>query len=155
MKLSIVHSIAADRERVFDALVDPAIMQHCIPGCESLAESGADTFDVTMKIGIAGLKGNYSGRTVITNRNRPETLGMTIDGKGAPGFVRGVATIALSAESAGTKISCAADVQVGGTIAAVGSRLVDAAARKLAAEFFERLDKQLVVVRHSFLQLDS
>ena len=144
MKLSLSHTIAADRERVFDALVDPAVIQRCIPGCESLVATGPDIYDATLKVGVAGLKGTYSGRTTITNRRRPESLSMAVEGKGAPGFVRGAADIALSADGGSTKIDCQADVQVGGLIAAVGSRLIDAAARKMAAEFFDRLSRQLV-----------
>jgi uncharacterized protein len=143
VKLSLSHTIAADRERVFDALVDPAVIQRCIPGCESLVSAGPDIYDATLKIGVAGLKGTYAGRTTITNRRSPESLSIAVEGKGAPGFVRGAAEIALLAEGGGTKIDCQADVQVGGLIAAVGSRLIDAVARKMAAEFFDRLDRQL------------
>jgi uncharacterized protein len=143
MKLSIVHTIPADRERAFDALVDPAILQRCIPGCESLVASGPDTYDATLKIGVAGLKGAYRGRTTITNRRKPDALTLGIEGKGGPGFVRGSAAIALSADGAGTRVVCDADVQVGGLIAAVGSRLVEAAARKLAGDFFDALAREI------------
>ena len=143
MKLSLVHTIVADRDRVFDALVDPAIMQRCIPGCESMVASGPDTYDATLKIGIAGLKGTYTGRTTIGNRQRPESITIGVDGKGGPGFVRATAAVGLTSADRGTRIACDADVQVGGLIAAVGSRLIDAAARKLAADFFDALAREL------------
>ena len=143
MKLSLTHLIAADRERVFDALVDPAVIQRCIPGCESMTATGPDSYDATLKIGLAGLKGTYTGRTTITNRQRPETLTLGVEGKGGPGFVRGSAAITLAADPGGTRLACEADVQVGGLIAAVGSRLIDAAARKMAADFFAALEQQI------------
>jgi carbon monoxide dehydrogenase subunit G len=143
MKLHITHDLAADRERVFDALVDPAVMQRCIPGVESMVETAPDTYDATLKIGIAGLKGTYTGRTTIANKQRPDSLTLGLEGKGAPGFVRGTAAVALSSADGHTKIACDADVQVGGLIAAVGSRLVEAAARKMAADFFKALEQQV------------
>jgi carbon monoxide dehydrogenase subunit G len=143
MKINVTHVIAADRERVFDALVDPAVIQRCIPGIESMVETAPDTFDAALKIGVAGLKGSYTGRTTITNKQRPESLTLGVEGKGGPGFVRGTAALALTSENGGTRIGCDADVQVGGLIAAVGSRLIEAAARKMAADFFNALEQQI------------
>lgn len=143
MKLHITHTIAAPRERVFDALVDPAVIERSIPGCESMVASTPDTYDVMLRIGVAGLKGTYTGRTTITNRQRPGSLTLGVAGKGGPGFVRGTAALTLAEDDRATRIACDADVQVGGVIAAVGSRLIDATARKMAADFFNALEKQI------------
>lgn len=139
MKLTLTSLVPADRARVFAALVDPATLQHCIPGCESLIAAGPDAFAATLKIGLAGLKGTYRGKAAIRDQQPPASLTLTFEGKGGPGFVRGSAAIALSADKDATRIACEADVQVGGPIAAVGSRLVDAAAKKLADDFFRQL----------------
>jgi uncharacterized protein len=143
MKLSLSHLIAGDRERVFDALVDPSILQRCIPGCESLVETAPDTYEATLKIGVAGLKGRYVGHARIADKQRPDALTLGFEGKGGPGFVRGSAAIVLTADADATRVGCEADVQVGGLIAAVGSRLIEATARKLAGDFFETLANQL------------
>ena len=143
MKLALSHVIAVNRDRVFRALVDPAMLQRLIPGCESLVAAGPDAYDATLKIGIGGLKGTYTGRAAIANREPPESLMLTFDGKGGSGFLRGSAAIALSADGDTTRVSSDADVQVGGLIAAVGSRLIEAAARKLAGEFFGNLERIL------------
>ena len=143
MKLTLTHVIAAPRDRVFDALVDPAVIQRCIPGVQSMVASGPDAYDATLKIGVAGLKGTYTGRTTITNKQPPESLTLGVEGKGGPGFVRGTTAIQLTTEQGGTRIACDADVQVGGLIAAVGSRLVEAAARKMAGDFFEALAREI------------
>src|SRR5205814_1842792 len=128
------------------ALVDPAILQRCIPGCESLTSTGPDAYAATLKVGVAGLKGTYTGKAAITNKQPPDTLTITLDGKGGPGFVRGNAALTLSSDGPGnenTRVACDADVQVGGLIAAVGSRLVEAAARKMADDFFKQLAIEL------------
>lgn len=149
MKLTLSSLVAAPQERVFAALVDPAILQRCIPGCESLVEVGPDVFEATLKIGIAGLKGTYKGKATIRDRQPSTSLTLSFEGKGGPGFVRGTAAIGLSTENAATRVASDAEVQVGGLIAAVGSRLVEAASRKLGDEFFRELGVQLSSPPHA------
>jgi carbon monoxide dehydrogenase subunit G len=143
MKLKITSVIPADRDRVFAALIDPDVLRRAIPGCESLNPIGADTYEATLKIGVAGLKGTYTGKAAIREQRPPDALTLTFEGKGSPGFVRGSSNIALTPETDATRVSADADVQVGGLIAAVGSRLVEAAAKKLADDFFRQLAEQL------------
>ncbi|MBZ5556744.1 MAG: carbon monoxide dehydrogenase subunit G [Acidobacteriia bacterium] len=139
MKLSMSSSVAADRARVFAALIDPEVLRRTIPGCETLAATGPDAYEATLKIGVAGLKGTYTGKAAIADQQPPERLTLSFEGKGGPGFVRGSAAIALTADGDATRVDCEADVHVGGLIAAIGSRLVEAAARKLADDFFRQL----------------
>ncbi len=143
MKIAIASVIQAPRERVFAALVDPAILQRCLPGCESLTLTGPDTYEATLKIGVAGLKGTYTGKAAIRDQQPPDSLTLGFEGKGGPGFVHGSAAIVLSPDGDATRITCEADVQVGGLIAAVGSRLVEAASKKLADDFFRSLSATL------------
>ena len=143
MKLTLTSVVPADRARVFAALIDPDVLRRCIPGCETFTANGPDTYEAALKIGVAGLKGTYSGKAAIRDREPPDSLTLGFEGKGGPGFVRGSAAITLSADGDSTRIACDADVQVGGLIAAVGSRLVDAAAQKLADDFFRQLSSEL------------
>ena len=143
MKLNLVSVIPAERDRVFAALVDPEVLRLAIPGCESLTETGPDEYAATLKIGAAGLKGTYNGKTIVADKVPPEALTLKFEGKGAPGFVRGSSAITLTEQDGSTRVEAVADVQVGGLIAAVGSRLVEAAARKLADDFFRQVAQQL------------
>ena len=144
MKITATSTIPAPRERVFAALIDPEILRRFIPGCESLTATGPDAYEATLKVGVAGLKGTYGGKAAIRDKRPPDSLTLSFEGKGGPGFVRGSAAIALADDAAGgTRITTEADVQVGGLIAAVGSRLVEAASRKLADDFFRALAQQL------------
>ena len=145
MKLALTSVIPAERERVFAALIDPEILRLVIPGCESITETGPDEYAATLKIGAAGLKGTYSGKATIADKRPPDSLTLKFEGKGAPGFVRGAAAIALSDEAQGTRVACNVDVIVGGLVAAVGSRLIEATARKLSEVFFGQLARELVI----------
>jgi uncharacterized protein len=143
MKIAISSVIPAAREQVFAALIDPVVLQRSIPGCESLTAVAEDTFEATLKVGVAGLKGTYTGKAAIREKRPAESLTLSLEGKGGPGFVRGSAAIQLVSEGESTRVVCDADVQVGGLIAAVGSRLVEAAAKKLADDFFKQLSQEL------------
>jgi carbon monoxide dehydrogenase subunit G len=143
LKIAVSSVVPAPPLRVFDALIDPEMLRRCIPGCESLIAAGEDVYEATLKIGVAGLKGTYGGKAAIREKQPPDSLTLAFEGKGGPGFVRGSAAIRLTPEGAGTRVNCEADVQVGGLIAAVGSRLVEAASRKLADDFFRQLSVEL------------
>ena len=143
MKLLLTSRVNAPRERVFAALIDPVILQRSIPGCESLTETSPDVYEAVLKIGVAGLKGSYKGSAAVRDKRPPESLTLAMNGKGGPGFVRGTAAITLTADGDATGVACDADVQVGGLIAAVGSRLIEVAARKMADDFFARLADNL------------
>jgi uncharacterized protein len=143
IKVASSFEIAQPPDRVYAALVDPAVLQRCIPGCEELRAIGPHTYEARLKIGVAGLNGSYTGKAELRDQHPPESFTLVFDGKGTPGFVRGTATVRLAPEQAGTRVTSAAAVQVGGLIASVGSRLVDATARKLADDFFRRLAAEI------------
>lgn len=145
MKLTLTSIIPAERGRVFAALVDPEILRVVIPGCESLVETAPDEYAATLKIGAAGMKGTYNGKAAVRDKRQPDSLTLNFEGKGAPGFVRGSAAITLSDEGAGTRIACNVDLVIGGLVAAVGSRLIEATAKKLSEVFFGQLARELVL----------
>ena len=143
MKLSARYAVPAPASRVYAALIDPAVLRRSIPGCESLTPAGERQFDATIKVGLAGLKGTYTGRAELKDEQPPNSFTLVVNGKGAPGFVRATARMAIAPESDGASVQCDADVQVGGLIASVGSRLVEAAARQQMDAFFQKLREEL------------
>ena len=96
IKLASSFEIAQPPDRVFAALVDPAVLRRCIPGCEALTAVGPDRYEARLRIGIAGLTGSYTGRAELRDKHPPESFTLAFDGKGAPGFVRGTAKIRLT-----------------------------------------------------------
>jgi uncharacterized protein len=143
MKLQISHSFAATPAQVFAAVVDPSVLQRCIDGCEKMEKTGEDSYTVHLKVGIAGMKGSYAGRVQIIEKRPPEALTLAIDGKGAPGFLKATARMTLAAAGDRTQLSGEAEATVGGLIAAIGSRLIEAAAKKMMGEFFAKLEAEI------------
>ena len=136
MRVTTSALVAAPRDQVFAALNDGRVLRHCIPGCEELIEVDADTFSVTLKLGVGGIKGTYTGTAMRKDAQPPESFSFALDGKGKVGFVRGIAAVRIAEDGDQSRVDCDADVQVGGAIAAVGSRLIAAAARKISGDFF-------------------
>src|SRR5947207_1638291 len=138
MKLSGTYQLAAPRDKVFAAITDPAVLQRAIDGCEKMVKTAEDTYDAHLKIGIAGIKGSYVGKVQLKDRKDAEAYTLVMEGKGAPGFVKGTARIRLADKGGETELQCDAETQVGGTVAAIGSRLIGVIAKKMMGDFFRR-----------------
>ena len=144
MKLSAAYTVAAPRERVFTSITDPVVLQRCIDGCEKMVKTAEGNYDAHLKIGVAGLKGNYIGKVQLRDLKAPESYTLLLEGKGGPGFVKGTARIQLDDKGEQTELRCDAEVQVGGLIAAIGSRLIEATAKKMMDEFFRKFGEQVL-----------
>jgi hypothetical protein len=143
VKLTVVHAFPVPREKVFAALVDPAVLQRSIEGCEELVATGPESYAAKLKVGVGAIKGTFGGTVEVKDRKPPESLTLVIEGKGGPGFVRSTATIRLAEKDGGTELTADGEATVGGLIAAVGSRLVESLAKKMIGEFFQKLALQL------------
>ncbi|AWB07007.1 carbon monoxide dehydrogenase (plasmid) [Azospirillum humicireducens] len=139
MDMSGSHRIEASREAVWAALNDPDILRQCIPGCEEVVRQSDTemTAKVVAKVGPVSAK--FAGKVTLSDLDPPNGYTITGEGSGgAAGFGKGGATVALSDEGGATLLTYTAKAQVGGKLAQIGSRLVDATARKMAEEFFAR-----------------
>ena len=133
----------APRERVWQLLNDPAFLTACIPGCESLTAIGPDQYQAVLSVGIAAVKGKYTGAVTLSDKQPPEHFTLQVEGKGAPGFLKGTGVLELAEEADGTRVRYQGDVQVGGPIAGVGQRLLDGASKMLVGQFFTAVSAQL------------
>ncbi|KAA0578783.1 carbon monoxide dehydrogenase subunit G [Azospirillum sp. B21] len=142
MDMSGSHRIEASREAVWAALNDPDILRQCIPGCEEVVRQSDTemTAKVVAKVGPVSAK--FAGKVTLSDLDPPNGYTITGEGSGgAAGFGKGGATVALSDDGGATLLTYTAKAQVGGKLAQIGSRLVDATARKMAEEFFARFTR--------------
>ena len=95
------------------------------------------------------MKGSYGGKVEITEKRPPDSLKLAVEGKGPPGFIKATAQLTFTAAGDRTELSGEGDATVGGLIAAVGSRLIEAVAKKMMAEFFTRLGAEITSSRAS------
>jgi uncharacterized protein len=145
VKVSGTHLLNAPRDRVWQCLNDPAFLKECLPGCESMEPTGPDQYQVALTIGIAVVKGKYTGSVSLSEKTPPQRFKMQVEGKGTGGFMQGTGLLELSEDSQGTQVAFQGDVQVGGPIASVGQRLLEGAAKMVVGQFFSAVNKRLVV----------
>ncbi|HKW88447.1 MAG TPA: carbon monoxide dehydrogenase subunit G [Candidatus Acidoferrales bacterium] len=143
MKLSGTATLPARREQVWELLNDPKRLAKCLPGAQSLEPDGPDRYRVAMKFGIAAFSGNFQGSLALAEKNPPESVKMLVEGRGAPGFMKGEGTIALHGKGSETTVSYDGEAHVGGVIASVGQRMIEAAAKKIVAQFFDSAAQEL------------
>lgn len=144
MELTGERLIPADVARTWHALNDPETLKACIPGCESLTRTGDSSFESVVAVKIGPVNARFKGKVNLTNVQPPTAYTLNFDGQGgAAGFSKGSADVALSPEGDATRLRFNAKAQVGGKMAQIGSRLVDATAQKLAEQFFSAFEAQL------------
>jgi carbon monoxide dehydrogenase subunit G len=135
------HRVALPRQRVFEALQDPAILRASTPGLTRLDETAPGHFGATLELKLPAISGRFDGTVDVIERAPPERMRMRLRGKGAPGFVDGTADLALAEDGGGTLVRYVADATVGGQVARLGQRMISGVAKELAGQFFETFEK--------------
>lgn len=143
MRVEHSHLLPYPRALVWDVLLEPEVMSRILPGIEAFEPAGDDRFDVVLSLGVPAVKGTYKGHVQIQNRDAPSSYELHADGKGSQGWVRGKATVTLTDDGEGTRVVAVADAQIGGRIAAIGSRMVEGVARTMARELFASIEREL------------
>ena len=142
MNITGSHIVPASRERVWELLHDPDALQRMVPGCQTLDAETPTKFSATLAVGVGPIRGRFSGSVEIEDVAVPESYKMTLSGQGPTGFVSGEGMINLSEDGDGTLVEVEADAQVGGTLAQIGSRMIQTAVRMLMGQFFDALSRE-------------
>jgi carbon monoxide dehydrogenase subunit G len=139
MKLTDAREIKATPQVVWEAILNPAVLKECIPGCESLTGSVAEGYEAVVKQKVGPVSATFTGLVQLTDIVEGRSLKISGEGKGGvAGFAKGGATVRFEPMEGGTRLTYEAEANVGGKIAQLGSRIIDSFAKKLADEFFTR-----------------
>ncbi len=131
--------IPAPRQKVWDALNDTAVLKACIPGCESLEKTGDNDLKATAAVKIGPIAARFTGKVQLVDLDPPNSYRIQGEGQGGvAGFAKGGANVRLADDGAGTLLSYDVKAQVGGKIAQLGARLIDATSKQMADMFFDR-----------------
>ncbi len=143
MELSGVYSFNAPRQAVWQALMDAEVLARIMPGCEKLEPSGDNQYQGVIKIKVGPVQGEFQGLVRLSQLNPPESYHITVDGKGAPGFIKGEGQVRLEEQGSRTIMHYAGKAQIGGRIASVGQRLLDSSAKSITKQALEGLEQQI------------
>jgi uncharacterized protein len=144
MEMSGEERIQATQDQTWAALNDPEILKACVPGCESIERLAENEYQVLMVARVGPVSAKFKGKLALSDLNPPHSYALAFEGQGgAAGFGKGSAQVQLAPEGDGTLLKYQVKASVGGKLAQIGSRLVDAAAKKLSKDFFAAFNEKV------------
>lgn len=137
MEITGEYRIGASRDEVWKRLLDPEVLRACIPGCKELRQTGETSYDAKVQLKIGPVSATFAAMVEMQDIDAPRGCRLVGKGNGGiAGFAKGQCRVDLAEDGGETLLTYRADTEIGGKIAALGSRLVQATSRKLADQFF-------------------
>jgi carbon monoxide dehydrogenase subunit G len=144
MDLTGERRIPAPRQTVWEALNDPEVLKNSIPGCQTLEKLSDDQMQATAAVRVGPISARFNGKVQLSDIQPPESYTISGEGQGGvAGFAKGGAKVHLVEEGAATLLTYQVNAQVGGKLAQLGGRLIDATAKQMADNFFDRFSQQV------------
>jgi len=144
MKLEGDHLFNGPRSDVWEMVRDPDVLATCLPGTQSLTKISENCYEGTINVRIGPISGTFSGKLEVSNEIPPQSCTLTVEGKGAPGYAKGVGNVELVEQpEQKTLLKYSGDMQIGGKLAGVGQRLIDSVSKSMVGQGFEAMDKAL------------
>ncbi len=144
MKVEGSYTFDAPRDDVWTAMLDPDVLANTLPGVQQLDRTGENVYKAAMKVRIGPVQGLYTGTVNLSDLEPTESLQLHVDGRGAPGFIKGDGQLRLEAQGDQTVMHYSGDAQVGGRLASVGQRLMDSSVQAMIGQSLESLNAQIV-----------
>ena len=144
MKVQGEHLFKGTPQQVWELFRDTEVMAAALPGTRNMELVEENKYLAVMNVRVGPVAGEFSGELLISNENFPESYTMTVEGRGKPGFLKGVGDVILKEQGENqTLMEYVGEVQIGGRLAAVGQRLIDTVSKSIISAAFETLDKVL------------
>jgi hypothetical protein len=144
MKIEGEHLFKGPREVVWDMIRDPNVLMKAIPGTQEIKEVEPNHYEAAILLRIGPVSGSFSGTLVVSDEVPPESCTLTVDGRGAPGFAKGVGYVKFADNGdQTTTLGYTGEVTIGGTLASVGQRMIDSVSKMMIKAGFGTMDKVL------------
>jgi hypothetical protein len=143
VKLEGSVTLPAESEKVWTLLLDPTFLAEILPGCRELQQSGEDQFTGILEAKVGPIGSAYTTKFSILEKKPPESYRLQLEGSGKGGFVRADTFITLQANGAQTVMNYSGEASIGGTIAKIGQRLVESAAKMIIDKGFKTLREKV------------
>jgi len=152
MKIEGSLSVAGTPEKLWDLLQDPEFLKEIMPGCKELKQTEEDHFSGIIEAKVGAISSRYTTKFSIYDKNRPNSYRLKVEGNGKGGFVNADTQVVFEANQDGTVIKYDGEVNIGGTIARIGQRLIDAASKMLISKgvnnLKEKIEERLQLKNH-------
>jgi uncharacterized protein len=144
MNLEGEHLFKGPREDVYMMFRDPEVLASALPGTQKLDKIDDQHYEGAMNVRIGPVSGSFSGKLEVADEVAPEKCTLIVEGKGAAGFAKGTGHVNFEDLGDGTTLlKYNGSVQIGGTLASVGQRMIDSVSKSMIKQAFETLDKAL------------
>jgi uncharacterized protein len=144
MEMSAEQLVPASQQQTWEALNDPQMLKQCVPGCESIEPIAENQYQVLMVARVGPVSAKFKGKLTLSDIEPPNSYSIAFEGQGgAAGFAKGGAQVRLTPDGESTRLAYDVKASVGGKLAQIGSRLVDAAAKKVADDFFRNFNQKV------------
>ena len=144
MKITGTYTLDAPIDTVWKGLMSPHILSSCIPGCQSFDLVDQDKYDMTVNVKVGPMNGKFQGTISIVDQEVQNSYRLIAEGNGSLGFARGSALVTLSEFSGATSLLVDGELEIGGTIARVGQRMIGNVSKTMMDRFFECLTQSIV-----------
>jgi uncharacterized protein len=145
MEMQGKRELAVTQQQAWESLNNPEVLKLCIPGCDKIESTGPDKYAIGMALKIGPVSAKFAGNIQLADINPPDSYTLSFDGQGgAAGFGKGSSKVVLTPlPTGGCELNYSVNASVGGKIAQLGQRLIDAASKSMADDFFKRFDAQM------------
>jgi carbon monoxide dehydrogenase subunit G len=148
VKIEGEYTFDGPREEVWEIMRDPEVLASALPGTQSLEQVSENEYQGEMQVRIGPVAGLFSGKVSIADEVPPESMTMTVEGRGKPGFVNGTGAVQLIAQETDTTLmQYQGDMQVGGRLASVGQRMMDSVSKSLLKQGLDSINQALLARR--------
>ena len=144
MKITGTYTLDAPIDEVWKGLMSPHVLSSCIPGCQSFDLVDHDKYDMTVNVKVGPMNGKFQGTISIVDQEVQNSYRLIAEGNGSLGFARGSALVTLSEFSGATSLLVDGELEIGGTIARVGQRMIGNVSKTMMDRFFECLTQSIV-----------
>jgi uncharacterized protein len=140
MKIDGEYTFDGPQQLVWQTLMDPATLVRVLPGAEKLEPAGDNEYEAALTIKVGPVQGHFMGKVKLENIQPPDGYTMSVDGRGAPGFVKATGHLKLAPDGNRTRLTYDGDAQVGGRLASVGQRLMETSAKAIIGQSLDGLN---------------
>ena len=138
------YTFKGPREAVYEMFNDPNALATAVPGMQKLDKIDDEHYEGAIHLRIGPISAHFAGVLAVTDANPPEGCTLNVEGKGAAGFAKGVGKVHFTDLGDNTTLlNYSGDVNIGGTLASVGQRMIDSVAKSMIKSGLDKLQKTL------------